>query len=231
MDTNYKNYHRDSDYKKYEGMFRNIFMKRYKIIRPHFVKASRGKVLEIGCSNGTFLDIFRENGWETWGVEPSSNASAAKDKGHHILKDSFENADLGKEKFDLIVMNHTLEHMDDPTAVLKKNYGILKTGGVMFVDAPNYGSLLAKIMGDKWPYLLPDEHKWQFTRESLVNVFKESGFKVLHWESRSGIFEYANPFLEIRRKRFLLDLIAIPYSLIATLLNMGDSMSMVGRKL
>lgn len=227
MDTDYQNYHRDSDYRKYEEMFRNIFRKRFLLIE----KFTGGKkVLEIGCSNGIFLDLFKENGWETWGVEPSKNAFVARNKGHNILNDVFENANFPKDTFDLVVMNHTMEHMENPGTVLKKIYNILKIGGVVFVDVPNYGSLLSKIMGSRWPYLLPKEHKWQFTKESLSRIFKEGGFQILHWESRSGVFEYAKPFRELRRKRFFLELLASPFSLLVNILNMGDSMSMIGRK-
>lgn len=223
----YKKYHRDFDYRKFDMMFRNIFQKRFNIL-SRFVK--KEVVLDIGCSNGVFLDLFGENGFETWGVEPSENGLIAQKKGHKIIKSFFESAKLPEGYFDLVIMNHTLEHVDDPTAVIKKVHGLLKTDGILFVDVPNFGSLLSKIMGKRWPYLLPREHKSQFTKETLTKLFIDADFEVLHWESRSGIFEYANPLLELKRKRFLLDLISSPYSLIATLLNMGDSMSLVGRK-
>ncbi len=227
MDINYQTYHRDYDYQKYEEMFRNIFMKRFNLVSKYVKK---GKVLDIGCSNGVFLDLFKESGWETWGVEPSENSETARKKGHKVMKGFFEKVNLPKNYFDLVIMNHTLEHMDSPVSVLKKVSGILKKDGILLVDVPNFGSLLSKLMGNKWPYLLPDEHKWQFTKASLTEIFKEGGYRVLYWESRSGIFEFSNPFLELGRKRFILEILSSPYSLLATLLNMGDSMSMVGRK-
>ncbi len=227
MDIDYKKYHRDSDYWKFGLMFRNIFMKRFNLI-SRFTK--KGRVLEIGSSTGVFLQIFKERGWEVLGIEPSGSANIAGKKGIKVVNSIFENAKLPKEYFDLVILNHTLEHMDNPLAVLKKANSVLKKEGILFVDVPNFGSLLSKIMGKKWPYLLPEEHKWQFTKESLSKLFKVSGFEILHWESRSGIFEYANPFLELSRKRFLLEILTFPYSLLATLLNMGDSMSMIGKK-
>ena len=229
MAIDYKNYHRDRQYRKDERLFRNIFQNRFNLIRPSLVEVSRGRILDIGCSNAIFLDLYRESGWETWGVEPSENASVARVKGHKIIKSVFEKADLPKDYFDLVVLNHTLEHLDNPMKILKKVYGLLKRGGILFVDVPNAGGLGAKILGDRWPYRLPDEHKWQFTRLSLSKIVKKAGFKILTFKSRSGIFEYANPLLELSRPRFLLDLIMIPYSLIATLLNIGDSMSIIAR--
>ena len=225
------NYHRDKDYLANESLFRNIFIKRFNIIRSHFAEASRGRVLDIGCSNGVFLDLFKEKNWETWGVEPSENGSIAKEKGHKVIKSFFETAELPKNYFDLVVANHTLEHVDDPILFLKKVNHVLKTYGIVFIDVPNAGGLGSKVLKSRWPYLLPQEHKSQFTKNSLSKIFKQSGFEVIHFESRSGIFEYANPFLELHRKRFILDLITIPYSLIATLFSMGDSMSLVGKKI
>lgn len=223
---NYKNYHRDSDYNKMELTFNNIFKKRYKLIYK-FIKNPK-KVLDIGCSNGVFLDLYQNS--ETWGVEPSESGYKIKDLRHKITHEYFEEADLPKNYFDLVIMNHTLEHVKNADLVLNKIRKILKKDGILFIDVPNAGGLGSKILGNNWPYRLPDEHIYQFTKESLSKKIKDSGFKILHWESRSGIFEYANLFLELRRKRFLLDLISIPYSLIATLLNMGDSMSIIAKK-
>ncbi len=230
----YQNYHRDADYKKFEGMFRNIFQTRFNIISK-FCKNS-GKVLEIGASVGTFLQIFKERGWECWGVEPSKSASVSEKKGIKVIKNYFEKASLPKNYFDLIIMNHTLEHMEDPFLILNKIYKVLKKDGIVFIDVPNYGGLGSKLLDKDWPYLLPDEHLHQFTKKDLTELLKKEGFKVLHSESRSGIFEYADPLKELFdslfafKKRFFTELFTFPYALTATWMNMGDSISIVGRK-
>jgi len=228
------NYHRDKDYLVFDEQFRNIFLKRVDLISSYYPRS--GKCLEIGCSTGTMLDIFKEKGWETWGVEPSGSADSAKSKGHRIIRNVFEKAKLPEYYFDLVVLNHTLEHMDSPKDVLAKVKKILRKDGVVFIDVPNFGGLGSKILGKRWPYLLPKEHNHQFTKDSLSNLLQKAGFKVICFESRSGLFEYANPFLELwqaltgLKKRFITDLLTFPYSLIATLLNMGDSMSFVAIK-
>lgn len=224
----YLRYHRDDDYQKNESLFRNIFGKRVKIVQ-RFIK-TQGKVLDIGTSTGTMLDLFKEIGWQTFGVEPSESSRVATKKGHNVSNVFFEKSNFPKNSFDLIILNHTLEHLVGPIKILTRVYELLKDGGLVLVDVPNAGGLGSRLLGKRWPYLLPKEHISQFTKESLSNVFIQAGFKIIHFESRSGFFEYANPFLELKRKRFLLDLITIPYSLIATMLNMGDSMTMVGKK-
>lgn len=187
--------------------------------------------MDIGCSNGTFLDIFKKKGHETWGVEPSTTGDRARIKGHRVIRASFEKAKLPSSYFDLVILNHTLEHLKNPKQILQKVKKILKKDGILYIDVPNVGSLLSKIMGKRWPYLLPDEHLWQFDRTSLSKLVKKAGFEVLHFESRTGIFEYANPLLELYRKKFLIDILAIPFTTIATFLNMGDSMSLIAKKL
>lgn len=222
------NYHRDDEYLMHEDLFENIFKKRFDLI-SEFIK--RGKMLEIGSSTGVMLKLFKERGWEVQGIEPSGSYREAKKKGLNVINAKFEDAKLPERYFDLIILNHTLEHMDNPQLVIRKISTILKEGGIIFIDVPNFGSLSSKILGRRWPYLLPLEHKSQFTKESLTKLLEDGGFAILDWESRSGIFEYANPIKELRRKRFLLDLFAFPYSLSATLLGMGDSMSFVAEKI
>ena len=166
--------------------------------------------------------------WETWGVDPSESAKVAGKKGHKIIRGFFETVSLPNGFFDLVILNHTLEHMDNPVQVLKKVHRILKKDGLVYVDVPNFGSLSSKILGKHWPYLVPEEHKHQFTKKALVQILEKSGFKVIHWESRSGIFEYAEP-LKLNKKRLLKELFLLPYSLLATAFNMGDSISIMGK--
>lgn len=227
------NYHRDSEYLANERLFKNIFRKRFKLI-ARYLKG--GCVLDIGCSNGVFLDLFREAKFKTWGVEPSKTVRSAKQKGHKVIATTFELAKLPSNYFDLVTMNHVLEHMDSPEKILLKVNHVLKPGGVLFVDVPNAGGLGAKLLGRYWPYRLPKEHKHQFTRANLLNLLRVAGFEVVYWESRSGLFEYANPWLELwqsltgLKKRFFTNILTIPYTLFATLFNSGDSMTFLATK-
>jgi len=232
MDINYSKYHRDKEYTENEKLFKNIFKKRLKIIN-RFIKSPK-TVLDIGCSNGVFLDLFEKS--ETWGIEPSEIGIRNERRGHRVINEYFEKARLPEKYFDLIIMNHTLEHVMDAEIVLAKIYRILKKDGILFIDVPNAGGLGSKLLKDKWPFKLPDEHTYQFTKESLSKMIEDGGYRILHWESRSGLFEFDNPLLELWqalttfKKRFFTNILLFPYSLLTTLLNMGDSMSIIAKK-
>jgi predicted SAM-dependent methyltransferase len=154
-----------------------------------------------------------------------------------VIKNYFENAKLPKNYFNLIIVNHTLEHLDNPEKIFGKIYELLKIGGILLVDVPNAGGFGSRVLNDDWPYRLPKEHKHQFTKQSLTKIFEEAGFNVVHFESRSGIFEFADPLKEIwgalihGKKRFFTDLINIPCDIFVTFFDMGDSMTVVGRKI
>ena len=231
----YQSYHRDEDYQKFASLFKNFFLKRYKIICKF--KKEPGKVLEIGASTGTFLEIFQEKGWQVWGVEPSISGEIAQKKDIKILRSTFEKAKLPQNFFDVIILNHTLEHLENPVLVLQKAKKLLKKNGVVLVDVPNFGSLSAKIRGKRWPYLTPEEHLFHFTPGTLKKVFKKAGLGVIHTETHSGVFDCGDVGLEIwqafvgRKKRFLKDVFTLPGSFVITyILNQGTSLTMVGRR-
>lgn len=229
----YRSYHRDQEYSESRKLFKNIFLKRVWTIEKY---KKDGRVLEIGCSIGTFLNLFKERGWEVWGVEPSQSAAVAAKNGIRVVKKFFEEATLPENYFDVVILNHTLEHLDKPVSILAKARTLLKRGGIVFVDVPNFGSLSAKIFGKYWPYLAPTEHLWHFTPQTLKKVLNKVGFRVIHTETASGIFDWGQPlkglidkFL-LMRKSFFTDLVTSPFAFINTKIGMGTSLTMIGEK-
>jgi len=233
MNVDYNDYHRDSDYAKYTKHFRNIFQKRIDIIE-RFKK--HGRVLEIGASTGELLSLFAKEGWEVEGVEPSGVAKIAAGRGLKMYKRSFEKAKLKAGYYDVVVLNHTLEHIEDHFSVMRKVNKILKKGGIVYVDVPNFGSLSRMIARDQWKYLLPEEHVWHFERHTLEGVLAEGGFDILWWGSWSGIFDVSNKLEHFRlawkerKVAFAADIIEVPNNIFSTALKMGTNLAVVGRK-
>jgi len=196
----------------------------------------KGRVLEIGCATGVMLEIFKKADWEVWGVEPSGSSLLAEKKGIKVLNTTFDTADLQEDYFDLVIMNHTLEHLKNPLSAVKKANSLLKKGGVIFIDVPNFGSLSSRLLGKNWPYILPEEHDHHFTYVTVSRLLTKGGFRVKYWEARSGIFDYGKPIvglieeLKNRKRAFVWDLITSPGALLTTLFKQGTSLSVLGRK-
>lgn len=234
IEQEYKKYHRNQDYKKYENHFRNIFLQRANFINKYISKPKR--VLEIGCSNGIFLEIYHKAGSEVWGIEPSDLATEAKERGIRVIQSTLEKANLPRDYFNLVIINHTLEHMSNPAQVLNIIRSVLVKGGFVFISVPNFGGISAKIMGEKWPYILPNEHRYHFSLGSIKKMVQDSNLKVLGEETTSGIFEFANPLfglmeeLKTRKKSFLVDLFTFPGAMFTTLTKGGSSLSIIAVK-
>lgn len=230
----YTAYHRDLNYIKNEDQFKNIFLKRVKVISKF---KTGGKALEIGSSTGFLLSLLKSRGWEVLGIEPSETSyksSVVKDIS--TLNTTFEMSRLPESGFDLIVFNHVLEHMDDPISILKKAKKLLKNDGIVFIDVPNFGGISAKVRGPLWRYILPEEHKWHFTHNSLTRILGKVGFEVVYSQTHSGIWDYGSPIHELweslrglKRRFFLNAITAIP-TLFITILGVGSGITIVGRK-
>lgn len=230
----YEKYHRDDDYKKDEWLYCNFFQKRVSNIQKYHPK--RGRVLEIGCSTGTLLQLLKEKGWETWGVEPSKSGEVARKRGIKLVKQYFETARLPQNYFDAVVLNHTLEHLENPVVILQKARRLLKSDGIIIVDVPNFGSLSSKIMGKHWGYLAPDEHLWHFTPKTLKGVAKKAGLEIIRQETASGIFDCGSPAAGLfgklihTKKSFFTDLATAPFAYVYSKIGVGTNLTIIGKK-
>lgn len=226
-------YHRDETYITEEKLFENIFIRRVNEITK-FLKT--GKVLDIGCSTGVMLSIFKKKGFDVKGVEISKKAAEiCRNKGIDVLIGPFEKIKFS-EKFDLVVLNHTLEHLENPIEVLEKVKKILKPKGYLMIDLPNFDSPLAKLLRSKWPHLLPDEHLWHFTPKAFEVVLKKMDFRILAVKKASGIWDFGNPYLELNqslfgfKKRFFPNVATLIPSWFFTKLNKGSDLLVIARK-
>lgn len=226
-------YHRDEVYIYRALQFTNIFMRRVNLIEKF---ATRGKILEIGSSNGLLLSLLKSSGWEVQGIEPSkTSAEFAQKKGIPTLQVTFEDAIL-TGKFDVVILNHVLEHLTDPRATMQKIKQLLKKGGMVFIDVPNFSSLAAKIGGGSWKYILPHEHKWHFTPQSLSRLLEKVGFRVVYQETTSGVWDYADPLADIwqslitLKRRFFSNILTLVPSWFIGKLGLGTGLIIIVRK-
>ena len=231
----YHDYHRDKTYIRAADQFKNIFQKRLDIISKI---GGKGKVLEVGSSTGLFLSLLKDNGWEVLGIEPSVTSSAiARKQDLPVLNTTFELANLKANSFDVIIFNHVLEHMVNPTQTIKKARKLLKKDGIIFIDVPNFASLAARIQKAGWKYLLPKEHRWHFTPTSLFLLLEKSGFAPVYWEAHSGIWGYGSPYLELwqsfkgLKKRFIWNVVSALPSWFLTKLKAGTGLTVVAQKM
>ncbi len=139
----------------------------------------KGKILDVGCYAGFFLEVAKENGWQACGVEPSRWASEyAKDTlGLDVKTMALEQAGFREKQFDVITLWDTLEHLMDPVSTLKETHRVLKDEGLVCASTMNVNSLFARILGKRWPHLML-MHMYYYSPDTLVKLFARCGFKI-----------------------------------------------------
>ena len=162
----------------------------YSQARPEvaaFVPPSIKSILDIGCGQGGFLELVKEQtGAETWGVEVvneiAENGKSLIDK---VLVGKIEEViDLIPDGyFDCISFNDVLEHLLEPKDVLKMISRKLSDNGVVIASIPNvryFFNLREVLFYKDWHYtdsgILDSSHFRFFTQRSMIRLFKEAGY-------------------------------------------------------
>ncbi len=102
-------------------------------------RSPRGALLDVGCGDGAFLKVARDAGWRVEGIEfsPEGARRAALRLGRPVaLGDLWREPGL-RGPFDVITLWHVLEHLADPSVMLRAVRERLRPGGLVVVAVPN----------------------------------------------------------------------------------------------
>ena len=157
-----------------------------------------GRVLDIGCGGGLHLWFLKNLGWESWGLEISPQASqVAQTLGINVFCGELPQANLPSQYFDIIRMNHVLEHLHSPEAYLKEIKRILKPEGICLVRIPNIRSLNYPVFKKYWAGLDVPRHLYSFSPTTLKALFDKFGFetKRINFVASAGTFLISLQFL------------------------------------
>lgn len=174
----YKSWGLDSDVDEITRvMKRSTFRNRLSGIPDHLKK---GRILDVGCATGYFLEEAQNIGLEPWGVEisPYSAAIARQKFEDRIYEGTLETAGFPEGHFDVITLSDLLEHVTDPTLFLREVKRILAENGLLMIVTPNVASLSARLMADRWTHF-KREHIWYFSPGTIKSLLALNGFQLV----------------------------------------------------
>ena len=143
---------------------------------------ARGRLLDVGCALGFFLEEARRRGWEVDGVDISAHAIqyANEQLGIPARCGMLREAGFEQNSFDVLTMWDVIEHVTDPVEELKYCRDLLKTRGLIVLSTPDVASLVAKMTGAKWMgFKLAEEHLYYFSKRTISLALEKAGFEVL----------------------------------------------------
>jgi 2-polyprenyl-3-methyl-5-hydroxy-6-metoxy-1,4-benzoquinol methylase len=138
-----------------------------------------GKLLDVGCHLGMFLEVARERGWDVTGVEPSAwSVEQARGAGLDVRHGTLETVHFPDESFDVVTMWDVVEHLPDPAAELRRMHRVLRPDGLLALSTMNVDALFPRLAGRRWPWYM-QMHLVYFSRRTLHNMLTKAGYRVV----------------------------------------------------
>jgi 2-polyprenyl-3-methyl-5-hydroxy-6-metoxy-1,4-benzoquinol methylase len=157
---------------------------------------SQARVLDVGCNLGSFLAALRDRtGCSVAGLEPAPTpAKYAREHFHLDVREACLDdvaGSFGPASFDLITLWHVVEHLWEPRRDLHIVRSLLKPGGTLIVEVPNFDDPLRRLFGRSWSYIDVPRHLLHFTPRTLRNFLEEAGFAVATLECTGTFRPYS----------------------------------------
>ena len=157
---------------------------RYRL-EPILEKAG-GDLLEIGPWIGLFSINAKDAGFRVDAIEMSAEAAAfLRDVvGVSVVHTNDPAAALAAPKrYDVIVLWHSLEHLQEPWKVLEAAAKRLKQGGILLVAIPNIDGTQARFLGERWLHLDAPRHLYFWSPRGLAKLMQGFGLETLRLDT------------------------------------------------
>ncbi|MCF7970206.1 MAG: class I SAM-dependent methyltransferase [Methylococcaceae bacterium] len=153
-------------------------------------KDNKNRLLDIGCGNGGFLVFANDLGWDVMGLDVDESAvNSALSKGVNVQLGGIES--LNKEDmFDMITLNHVIEHVYNPVELIQECYKHLNPGGKLWLETPNINSIGLDIYKEYWRGLEPPRHLILYNACTLSKLLSDAGFLNINQKTHglSGVY-------------------------------------------
>ena len=200
---------------------RIIFYEAGKVLKgAKNIQSKLNSLLDFGSGKGQFLWVAKEQGWHTLGIETAQDRAEFARKNYHVevLGEMYTSGKIGDRRFDLISLNHVLEHLPDPITLLSQLVeSNLSDQGLVYIEVPRANSWQAKIAGKNWMHWDIPKHLGHWNSKVLTAQLDQMNLKVVGKRSFSihlgvlgmlqalmSVFGYRdNIILRLKRKKTL----------------------------
>jgi SAM-dependent methyltransferase len=153
------------------------FRRLWKRVEPLVLGGSkaRGRLLDVGCGPGFFLEVAAEGGWDVWGVERSGAAESVSARlRQRVARAPFGEDGHAESSFDVVTFWDVLAHLADPAAALRRAARLLRPDGSLVVKTPVRGPAVpaaARLLGAYGrPLLHAPQQIYAFTPAALLRL-------------------------------------------------------------
>jgi len=154
---------------------REIMFQRH-LEQLHSFVVPPGRLLDVGCYTGVFLQLATAAGWNAVGSELSGWAARiARGRGFAIEEAAIEDLPFSAGEFSAVTLWDVLEHLADPVGAMNCVNRMLQPGGWLGFSTYLLDSAAAKLLGKRYPFLM-DMHVVHFSKPTLARLLAQAGF-------------------------------------------------------
>lgn len=137
-----------------------------------------GRLLDVGCGNGRYLRSMKSLGWATEGVEFNRNSvEFCQASGLSVHHGDLLSARFAPASFDAITVRHVIEHIPTPQAFMAELARILKPGGTLIIETPNFSALGWSLFTTNWSASCIPQHVVFFSPGNLDLLARQHGLE------------------------------------------------------
>lgn len=146
-----------------------------------------GRIIDVGCGAGHFLECAAKRGWEVCGTEYGGKAlAAARARNIRVLEGPLDLKDHPPAAFDVVCSFEVVEHITHPLQEWARMAQLLRPGGILYATTPNYNCAGHLLAGKHWSIVNFPEHLNYFTPRTLNALARASGLQKA-WMETTGV--------------------------------------------
>ena len=172
-----------SDYAADARFFRKNFILRLRELERFLDPARHRRLLEIGSAYGFFLDVARDRFARAQGIDiTDEGVRYARDELKlDVVQADFLAHDYGAaERFDVVCMWDTIEHLREPQRYVEKIAAHTDRGALLALTTADIESFNARLRRGKWRMIHPPTHLHYFSPKSIAQLLDAHGFDVIY---------------------------------------------------
>jgi 2-polyprenyl-3-methyl-5-hydroxy-6-metoxy-1,4-benzoquinol methylase len=145
---------------------------------------SKGRLLDVGCALGFFVELACRHGFDAYGFDPSSYAvqEARRLVGESKIKEGTIFSVVYPEKsFDVITLFDVFEHLEDPGKDIEKLSKFLKDDGIIVIATGDTASVMARVLKRRWTFYIPPQHLFFFNKKTITTLLHKHKLTPVEW--------------------------------------------------
>ena len=201
------------------------------------LSADQPALLDLGCGTGWTTAIWRDHGFRVTGLEPSESRRKIAQERHRLeVSDKHIENFTADQRFDVVVMRHLLEHIEDPNKVLAQIKSFLKPDGILLIIIPNINCIGRYIFKENWEWILP-WHLHFYTPKTLEKLLVKSGYRKIEiyqmpsplWYPRTLNKALFGANAKFKFPESVALILCLPIVFLGFIFNLNDNMTLIFR--